>query len=79
MVVWRPVFSSWRPGVLRFRLAHAALVATRAARETSIAVFNCHGRLPVNAMFCDRELILRYLNRASRKTLLSLQQHLPCR
>ncbi|MGO8760321.1 MAG: methyl-accepting chemotaxis protein [Terracidiphilus sp.] len=33
--------------------------------------------LPCNAMFCDRDLILRYLNRASRKTLLSLQQHLP--
>jgi methyl-accepting chemotaxis protein len=28
-------------------------------------------------MFCDRDLTLRYLNRASRKTLLSLQQHLP--
>jgi methyl-accepting chemotaxis protein len=33
--------------------------------------------LPCNAMFCDRELILRYLNRASRKTLLTLQQYLP--
>jgi methyl-accepting chemotaxis protein len=33
--------------------------------------------LPCNAMFCDRELILRYMNRASRKTLLSLQQYLP--
>jgi methyl-accepting chemotaxis protein len=33
--------------------------------------------LPVNAMFCDRDLTLRYLNRASRKTLLTLQQHLP--
>jgi methyl-accepting chemotaxis protein len=33
--------------------------------------------LPVNAMFCDRDLILRYINRSSRKTLLSLQQHLP--
>ena len=33
--------------------------------------------LPCNAMFCDRDLILRYLNRSSRKTLLSLQQHLP--
>ena len=33
--------------------------------------------LPANAMFCDRDLILRYLNRASRKTLLSLQQYLP--
>jgi methyl-accepting chemotaxis protein len=33
--------------------------------------------LPCNAMFCDRELILRYLNRASRNTLLTLQQYLP--
>jgi methyl-accepting chemotaxis protein len=33
--------------------------------------------LPVNAMFCDRELILRYLNRSSRKTLLTLQEYLP--
>jgi len=33
--------------------------------------------LPCNVMFCDRDLILRYMNRASRKTLLSLQQHLP--
>jgi methyl-accepting chemotaxis protein len=33
--------------------------------------------LPSNAMFCDRELILRYLNRASRQTLLALQEHLP--
>jgi methyl-accepting chemotaxis protein len=28
-------------------------------------------------MFCDRDLILRYLNRSSRKTLRSLQQYLP--
>jgi methyl-accepting chemotaxis protein len=33
--------------------------------------------LPCNAMFCDRGLILRYLNRSSRKTLLTLQQYLP--
>ena len=33
--------------------------------------------LPANVMFCDRELILRYLNRSSRKTLLTLQQYLP--
>jgi methyl-accepting chemotaxis protein len=33
--------------------------------------------LPANVMFCDRELILRYLNKSSRKTLLTLQQHLP--
>lgn len=35
--------------------------------------------LPCNAMFCDRDLILRYLNRSSRQTLRTLQQHLPVR
>ena len=33
--------------------------------------------LPCNAMFCDRDLILRYMNRSSRKTLLTLQEYLP--
>jgi len=33
--------------------------------------------LPCNAMFCDRDLMLRYLNKSSRKTLLTLQQYLP--
>ncbi len=33
--------------------------------------------LPINAMFCDRNLILRYLNRSSRRTLLTVQQYLP--
>lgn len=33
--------------------------------------------LPANTMFCDGDLILRYLNRSSRKTLKTLQQYLP--
>lgn len=33
--------------------------------------------LPCNAMFCDRDLILRYLNQSSIRTLRSLQQYLP--
>jgi len=33
--------------------------------------------LPSNVMFCDRDLILRYMNKSSRKTLLTLQQYLP--
>lgn len=33
--------------------------------------------LPCNAMFCDLDLNLQYLNRFSRKTLRSLQQYLP--
>ncbi|HUB51491.1 MAG TPA: methyl-accepting chemotaxis protein [Terracidiphilus sp.] len=31
--------------------------------------------LPVNAMFCDQDLILRYINRASRKTLGELEEY----
>jgi methyl-accepting chemotaxis protein len=33
--------------------------------------------LPCNAMFCDRDLILLYLNKSSRKTLRGIQQYLP--
>jgi hypothetical protein len=33
--------------------------------------------LPCNAMFCDRGMILRYMNRASRHALLLLEKHLP--
>jgi methyl-accepting chemotaxis protein len=33
--------------------------------------------MPCNAMFCDRDLILQFLNKASRKTLRGLQHHLP--
>lgn len=33
--------------------------------------------LPANVMFCDRELILRYLNRSSMRTLRSMQMYLP--
>ena len=52
---------------------------TMAASEPGVdRSFQCAmDSLPVNAMFCDRGLILRYLNRSSRKTLLTLQQHLP--
>jgi len=52
---------------------------TKADREASVdrSFEFALDALPCNAMFCDRELILRYLNRSSRKTLLTLQQHLP--
>ena len=33
--------------------------------------------LPANVIFCDRDLIVRYFNRSSRKTLFTLQQYLP--
>jgi methyl-accepting chemotaxis protein len=33
--------------------------------------------LPCNAMFCDRDLILRYLNRSSRNAMQTLQRYLP--
>lgn len=42
------------------------------------AIFlNAMDALPVNVMFCDRELILRYMNRKSKETLRELQQYLP--
>ncbi len=33
--------------------------------------------LPCNAMFCDRDLILRYMNRSSLATMRTLQSYLP--
>lgn len=33
--------------------------------------------LPCNVMFCDRDLILRFLNRSSQRTLRTLQSYLP--
>jgi methyl-accepting chemotaxis protein len=35
--------------------------------------------LPINLMYCDRELIIRYQNPASANTLRTLQQYLPVR
>jgi methyl-accepting chemotaxis protein len=35
--------------------------------------------LPGNAMYCDRDLVLRFMNRSARKTLQGLQQHIPVR
>ena len=34
--------------------------------------------MPCNAMFCDRELNLRFMNRHSYQTMRSLEQYLPC-
>ena len=48
-----------------------------AAPETENLFEYALDSLPVNAMYCDRDLILRYLNKSSRKTLKTLQQYLP--
>jgi methyl-accepting chemotaxis protein len=55
----------------------SALVPDEVEVETDHSFQYALDALPVNAMFCDRELILRYLNKSSRKTLLTLQQYLP--
>ncbi|MGD0736604.1 MAG: methyl-accepting chemotaxis protein [Terracidiphilus sp.] len=56
--------------------AHAPLpVESRAEADRSFEF--ALDALPCNAMFCDKDLILRYLNRSSRKTLQTLQQYLP--
>ena len=53
--------------------AEEILVEEEADRSFEFAL----DALPCNAMFCDQELILRYMNRASRQALLPLQKHLP--
>jgi len=50
-----------------------ASIASQADRSFECAL----DALPCNVMFCDRDLVLRYINRSSRKTLASLQQYLP--
>lgn len=52
------------------------------AQDTAAAdrMFECAlDALPCNAMFCDRDLILRFLNKSSRKTLRLLEKFLPCK
>ncbi len=47
------------------------------AAEADLSFEYAFEAIPCNAMFCDRDLILRYLNRASRQTLTTLQPYLP--
>ena len=62
------------PPVAADALAPAEVAAGAAADRSFEFALDA---LPCNAMFCDRELIVRYLNRASRKTLHTLEQYLP--
>jgi len=72
-------------GLFSLRNSHSSHVSTAVAPDMKVQPETSVDRsfefamdaLPCNAMFCDRELVLRYLNRASRKTLLTLQQYLP--
>jgi methyl-accepting chemotaxis protein len=54
-----------------------ASVETLAEAEVDRSFEYALDALPVNVMFCDGDLILRFLNRSSLKTLLTLQQYLP--
>jgi methyl-accepting chemotaxis protein len=69
------------PAVLDERETVESVPASAHAAEPSVDVDRSFqyamDALPANVMFCDRDLILRYLNKSSRKTLLSLQQYLP--
>lgn len=49
-----------------------------AAQRTEVArITSMMDQAPINVMFADKDLVIRYLNPASAKTLRSLQQHLP--
>ncbi len=52
-------------------------LATAPAVEVDRTFQSALDAIPANVMFCDRDLILRYINKSSRKTLLSLQPYLP--
>jgi methyl-accepting chemotaxis protein len=67
------LFSQRSTPLLPVGLAPDALPALAPDRSFEFAL----EALPCNAMFCDRELILRYLNRSSRQTLQTLKQYLP--
>jgi methyl-accepting chemotaxis protein len=51
--------------------------AVAPAKELDRSFQHALDALPANVMFCDRDLILRFINKSSRKTLLTLQQYLP--
>jgi|GEM_PF-2791611 len=65
-----------QPGLVPMGVEQAAPAAHQA--EVNRNFEYALDALPYNVMYCDRDLILRYLNKSSRKTLLSLQQYLPC-
>jgi hemoglobin-like flavoprotein len=56
-------------------------VVTTRARVADEARRTAHmiDSVPVNLMYCDKDLTIRYMNETSRTTLERLQQHLPVR
>lgn len=63
--------------VLEHPAANQSIAVLEPAAEVDPSFQYALDALPANVMFCDRDLILRYINKSSRKTLLTLQQHLP--
>lgn len=70
------LFSS-RPAVLEESMARDTQVEEQAVSDRMFAY--ALDALPCNALVCDRDLTLRSINRASRKTLETLQSYLPVR
>jgi methyl-accepting chemotaxis protein len=71
------LFSRRNTQALPVSTDNGAALESRADAELDRSFEYALDALPANAMFCDSELILRYLNRASRQTLLTLQKYLP--
>ncbi|QDV80636.1 Biofilm dispersion protein BdlA [Planctomycetes bacterium K2D] len=53
------------------------ITATKAAGVEAERLANMVENLPINVMFADRDLVIRYMNPASFKTLRSIQHQLP--
>ena len=53
------------------------ITAAMAERQTNLRYASMNDNSPTNLMFADRDLIIRYINPASVKTLKTIQQYLP--
>ncbi len=75
MVAIRDQAGEYAGAMLTWELAtQKAQTESEVARQTSMLE-----NLPINLMYADRDLVIRYMNPASRETLKKLQQYLPIR
>jgi len=55
-------------------------ISERVIRDRELTrVSSMMDNVPINMMYADRDLVLRYMNPASEKTLKTLEQYLPCK
>jgi methyl-accepting chemotaxis protein len=58
-------------------LTWEVVTAKRRLEDEATKIRQMVDNAPINVMFCDENLVIRYMNDASKKTLAGLQHHLP--